>query len=165
MHCSPPGSSVLGISQETILVWIGTPFSRGSSWPRDWTSVSSIGFFTTEPPRKHDLKKKKIIANWSLLSTSKVDINDWVELYKSERTMSRGSTLLLCTHSCCAVMKLCLTLCNPINGSMPGFPVLHYLPEFARTHVYWVSDAIQPSHPLLFPSPPTFNLSQHQSLF
>ena len=49
--------------------------------------------------------------------------------------------------------------------SMPGFPVLHYLPEFAQTHVHWVSDAIQPSHPLSPNSPPAFNLAQHQHLF
>ena len=52
-----------------------------------------------------------------------------------------------------------------MDCSIPGFPVLHYLPEFAQTHVHWVSDAIQPSHPLSSPSPPTFNLSQHQGLF
>ena len=46
-----------------------------------------------------------------------------------------------------------------------GFPVLHHLPEFTQTHVHWVGDAIQPSHPLSSPSPPLFNLSQHQSLF
>ena len=51
--------------------------------------------------------------------------------------------------SCCLVAKLCLTLYDPMNCSMPGFPVLHCLPEFAQTHVCWVSDAIQPSHPLL----------------
>ena len=49
--------------------------------------------------------------------------------------------------------------------SMPGFPVFHYLLEFAQTHVHRVSDAIQSSHPLSSPSPPAFNLSQHQSLF
>ena len=52
------------------------------------------------------------------------------------------------------------TLCNPMNCSTPGFPIFHYLLEFAQTHVHWVDDAIQPSHPLLPPSPPTFNLSQ-----
>ena len=67
--------------------------------------------------------------------------------------------------SCCSFMKSCPTLCNPMNGSTPGFPVLHYLLEFAQTHVHWFSDAIQPSHPLLPPSPPAFNLSQHHSLF
>ena len=52
-----------------------------------------------------------------------------------------------------------------MDCSMPGLPVHHQLPEFTQTHVHWVSDAIQPSHPLLSPSPPTFNLSQHQGLF
>ena len=56
---------------------------------------------------------------------------------------------------CCSVTKLCLTLCSPMDCSMPGFLVLHYLPEFAQTHVHWVDDAIQPSHPLSFPSLPS----------
>ena len=51
------------------------------------------------------------------------------------------------------------------SWTVPGFPVLHYLPEFAQTHVHRVGDAIQSSHPLLSPSPPAFSLSQHQSLF
>ena len=61
--------------------------------------------------------------------------------------------------------KSCLTLCNPMDCSTPGFPVLHCLPEFAQTHVHRVSDTIQPSHPLSSPFPPTLNLSQHQGLF
>ena len=65
---------------------------------------------------------------------------------------------------CCLVAKSCLTLCNPLNCSMPGFPVLRYLPEFAQTHVCWVGDAIQPSHPLLSPSP-ALSLFQHHGLF
>ena len=57
------------------------------------------------------------------------------------------------------------TLSDPMDCSTPGFPVLHYLLEFTQTYVHWVSDAIQPSHPLSPPSPPAFNLSQHQGLF
>ena len=64
-----------------------------------------------------------------------------------------------------SVPKSCLTPCNPMDCNAPGFPVLHYVPEFAQTHVYWVGDAIQPSHPLLPFSPSAFNLSQHQRLF
>ena len=60
---------------------------------------------------------------------------------------------------------LCPALCNPMDCSTPGFPVLHYLPEFAQTHVHWVGDVIQPSHPLSSPSLPAFNLSQQQGLF
>ena len=64
-----------------------------------------------------------------------------------------------------SVAQLCPTLCDPMDCSMPGFPVHHQLPEFTQTHVHWISDAIQPSHPLSIPSPPAFNLSQHQGLF
>ena len=66
---------------------------------------------------------------------------------------------------CCSVAQSCPTLCDPTGWSTPGLPVLCHLPELAQTHVHWVSDAIQPSHPRLSPSPPAFNLSQHQSLF
>ena len=65
----------------------------------------------------------------------------------------------------CLVAQSCLTLCDPTDCSTPDFSVLHQLPELAQTHVHWVGDAIQPPHPLLFPSPPAFNLSQHQGLF
>ena len=58
----------------------------------------------------------------------------------------------------------CLTLCNPMDYSMPGFPVLQ-LPELAQTHVHRAGDDMQPSHPLSSPSLPVFNLSQHQGLF
>ena len=54
---------------------------------------------------------------------------------------------------CCSDAQSCPTLCDPMNCSMPGFPVLHHLPELAKAHVQWVSDAIQPSHPLSSPSP------------
>ena len=65
---------------------------------------------------------------------------------------------------CCWVTKLCLTFCDPMNCSTPGFSVLHHLPELAQTHVHWVSDAIQLSHLLSCPSLPAFDLSQHQGL-
>ena len=63
------------------------------------------------------------------------------------------------------VAQSCPTLLDPMDCSPPGFPVLHQLPEFTQTHVHWVGDAIQPTHPLSLPSPPTFSLSQHQGLF
>ena len=65
----------------------------------------------------------------------------------------------------CQFTQSCSTLCNPMNCSTPGLPVHHQLPEFTHTYVHWVGDTIQPSHPLSSPSPPTFNLSQHQGLF
>ena len=63
-----------------------------------------------------------------------------------------------------SVTQSYLTLCDPMDCNTPGFPVHHQLPELAQTHAHWVGDAIQPSHPLSFPSP-TFSLSQHQHLF
>ena len=64
-----------------------------------------------------------------------------------------------------SVAQSCPTLCNPMGCSSPGFPVHHQLLEPTQTHVHRVGDAIQPPHPLLSPSPPAFNLSQHQGLF
>ena len=76
------------------------------------------------------------------------------------REMSKSR---MCSFS--SVAQLYLTLCDPMDCSTPGFPVHHQLPELTQTHVHQVSDAIQPSHPLSSPSPPAFNLSQHQGLF
>ena len=85
--------------------------------------------------------------------------------------MKRNCVLLLPSplsswcHICvcvCSVAKSYLTLCDPMDCSMPGFPVLHSLQEFAQIHVHWVSDAIEPSHALPSPSPPALNLSKHQ---
>ena len=69
------------------------------------------------------------------------------------------------SYCCCLVTKFCSTLCDPVDCRTPGFPVHHYLLEFAQTHVHWVSEAIQRFHPLSLPSPPALNLSQHQGLF
>ena len=64
-----------------------------------------------------------------------------------------------------SVAQSCLTLWDPMDCSMPGFPVHHQLLELTQTHVHWVCEGIQPSNPLLSPSPPTFNLFQHEGLF
>ena len=68
-------------------------------------------------------------------------------------------------YSCCSVPKSCLSLCGPMDCSIARLPVLQHLPEFAQTHIHWVSDTILPSHPLSSPSLPAFNLYQHQGLF
>ena len=64
-----------------------------------------------------------------------------------------------------SVAQSCPALCDPMDCSTPSFPVHHKLPELTQTHVHRVGDAIQPPHPLLSPSPPAFNLPQHQGLF
>ena len=65
---------------------------------------------------------------------------------------------------CCSAAQVCPILCDPTDCSSPGFPVPHHLPKFAQVHVHCISDAIQPSHPLI-PSSSALNLSQHQGLF
>ena len=78
--------------------------------------------------------------------------------------MDTSSSLYRCNRCFSSVTQLCPTVCDPMNRSTPGLPVHHHFPESTQTHVHWVSDAIQPSHPLSFPSPPALNLSQHQGL-
>ena len=70
-----------------------------------------------------------------------------------------GEKIMSCTTQSCP------TLCKPMDCSTLGYPVFHQLPELAQTLIYWVDAAIQPSHPLLSPSPPAFSLSYHQGLF
>ena len=82
-----------------------------------------------------------------------------LELETHRLESSRGSVQFS------SVAQSCPTLCNPMDCSMPGFPVHHQLPELMQTYVHWVLDAIHPSHALLYPSPPTFNLTQHQGIF
>ena len=84
------------------------------------------------------------------------------------KVLKRGLRQFICHSHCvcvCSVTKSCLTLCNPMDCSMPGFPVLHCFLEFAQIHVHWVGDAKQPSHPVPSPSPSAFSNSQHQGLF
>ena len=76
-----------------------------------------------------------------------------------------GNFLLLNLIQFSSVAQSCPTPCHPLDHSTPGLPVYHQLPELTQTHVHWVSDGIQPAHPLSSPSPPTFNLSQHHGLF
>ena len=97
----------------------------------------------------------------------------WPLWLRNKPQFSVSATLLSQLHHPATLLALVavvpllsrVRLCNPMHCGTPGFPVLHQLPELTQTHVRWVSDAIQPSHPLSSPSPPAFNLSQHQGLF
>ena len=117
-------------------------------------------------------------THFSGISNVKAWLNPWILLFFSHTSTNQSLTLPVTTSnlppqmghfSPCllysSVAQSCLTLCNPMDHIMPGFPVHHQLPEFIQTHVHWVSDAIQPSHPLSSPSPSSLNLSQHQGLF
>ena len=88
-------------------------------------------------------------------TTSSISANDFA-LYFTET---------LETIQFSSVAQSCPTFCKPMDCSMPGLRVHRQLLKFTQTHVHWVGDAIQPSHPLLSPSPPAFSLSQHQGLF
>ena len=83
--------------------------------------------------------------------------------YRHGQSLTQSPVPLL--ENCCSDTKSCLTLCDPMDCSTPGLSVHHQLPEFAHSQVHHFSDAIQSSHPLSSPSPPAFNLSQHQGLF
>ena len=128
--------------------WVAMPSSRGSSQPRDQTCVSAPpaladGFFTTS-------------ATWEAIY---IYIHTKIHRYISHVIISLRKAIVvvqLLSH---------VWLCDPMDCSILGFPVLHHLLELAQTHVHWVSDAIQPSHSLSSPSPPAFILSQHQHLF
>ena len=85
----------------------------------------------------------------------------YIYVYTHTHTHTHTHIYICC---CCSVANH-VQLCGPMNCSMPGFPVPHYLPELAQVHVHWINDAIQSSHPLLPSSPSAFNLSQHQGPF
>ena len=119
-----------------------------------WESLEvqrlGVGAFTTDSPAwetkispslRHGQKKKK----------------------GKKRKKKKFSFIFL--HCCCPVAQSCPTLFDLTDCGTPGFPFPYHLPEFDHVPVHWVSDAIQPSHPLLSPSPPAFNRSQHQGLF
>ena len=90
--------------------------------------------------------------------------HDWTTSLSLSLSVVESSDLLL-INCCFSVTKSCSTFCDPVDWTIPDVPILHYLPELAQTHVRWVGDAIQPSHPLSSPSSPAFNLSQNQGLF
>ena len=96
----------------------------------------------------------------------------WLSARAHTHTHTHSLKTILYQYNCCvfhfqfsSVAQLYLTLCDPMNSSMPGLPVHHQLPESTQTHVHWVGDAIQPSHPMSSPTLPALNLSQHQCLF
>ena len=97
--------------------------------------------------------------------TGKVDIKTIEQWKRKNVCLCVFSLEIIVFQSSVQFSQPCLTICDPMDCSTPGFPVLHHLPELAQAHVLWVCDAIQPSHPLLSLSTPSFNLAQHQGLF
>ena len=85
--------------------------------------------------------------------------------YKNKDSGSNAQSKCFSSSQFSSVARSCPTLCDHVDGSMPGFPVHNQFPDLAQTHVHLIGDVIQPSHPLPSPSPPAFNLSQHHGLF
>ena len=141
-----PGSSVHGILQARLLEWLAIPFFKWSSQPRDWTWVPCLAgrFFTVWDTREAPL---------IFIYTCKYFLSDCLVEMQSQSVQFSS------------VAQSCLTLCDSVDCSNPGFPVHHQVSELAQLMSHWVGDAIQPSHHLSSPSPPAFNLSQHQGLF
>ena len=126
-------------------------------------SLSRVQFFATPWTAAHQASLS-IGNSWSLLKLMSIE-----SVMPSNHLILCHPLLLLplIFHSVqfSSVTQSCLTLCAPMNRSMPGLPVHHQLLEFTQTHIHRAGDAIQPSHPLSSPSPPAPNPSQHQSLF
>ena len=111
-------------------------------------------------------ESRTLLSTSTTFSTNDVYLRTWcILIWITLRTIHILMKILPPTPAfdiCCSVAQSRLTLCDPMDCSIPGLPVLHYLPELVQTHVHWVGDAIQPSYPLSSPSPPALNLSQHQ---
>ena len=141
-----------------------------------YTKVYRIGriYGCEEDPRVKDLQRSLMglcpESGWTIVHQTQFAIalalKRWV-YYNAINIL--GNILSMSEFCICfqfsSVTQSCPTLCHPMNRSMPGLPVHQQLPEFTQTHVHWVGDAIQPSHPLYSPSPPAPNPSHHQSLF
>ena len=166
--CLPlqPVSSLQGIFQTRILEWVAISYSRGSSQPRDQTHVFCISYIGRHSlPLCHlDTFKVYVSLSYPWIQDSPLGIFLCVDfLFTSQHSLISYKTFLKMRFYCCSVAQSCPTLCNPMDCSTSGFPVLPLLPELAQTHVHWVGDVIQPSHLLLSSSLPAFNLSQHWS--
>ena len=156
---SPPSPFTLSLSyHQGLFQWV----SFHIKWPKYWSFSFSIS------PSNEYSRLISFRIDWfdllAVLGTLKILLQHH-SLKASILQHSVFFMFQLGIIQFSSVAQSCLTLCDPMNCSMPGLPVHHQLPEFTQTHVHWVCDAIQPSHPLSSPSPPALNLSQHQGLF
>ena len=180
MDCSLPGFSVCGILQARILEKVVIPSGPGvlpnpGIEPVSLMTPALAGrFFTTSATWEAHFSLSvlpiDILQIFILLHITVTHIYITVPwsnyvLHKSvfnKYSVFTWSQLSSVQFSSVRSLSHWVTLCNPMECSMPGFLVHQFL-EITQTHVHWVGDAIQPSHPLSSPSPPTFNLSQHHS--
>ena len=143
------------------------PRDRGAWWADVYGDSQSQTWLKWLSSSSSKLAEQRLQYTWQIIY---LVFTELVQKVVKQTTISCRNNLqiwfLELPHCFCSpVAQSCLTLCSPLDYSMPGFPVLHHLPEVAQTHDHWISDAIQPPHPLSSPSPPAFNLSQCQALF
>ena len=129
-----------------------------TSWNQDfWRNINNLRYTDNTTLMEENEEELKSLLMKVKEESEKVGLNSTFKKLKSLHTVQ--------SVQFSSVVRSCPTLRDPMNCSTPGLPVHHQLPESTQTHVHWVSDSIQPSHPLSSPPPPTFNLSQHQGLF
>ena len=133
-----------------------------TSWPIEGEKVEAVTDFiflgskiTVGGDCSHEIKRRLLLGRKTMIYVDSI-------LKNRDITLPTGQFSSVQFKS---AAQSCLTLCDPMNHSMPGLPVHHHLLEFTQTHAHRVRDAIQPSHPRSSPSPPAPNPSQHQSLF
>ena len=129
-----------------------------TQWTWIWANSGKQGR-TGKPGKLQSTGSQRVRHNWATEQQQQDVLTRNKQKNKVQKRIAMHSVQFR------SVAQSCPTLCDSMNCSMPGLPVHHQLPEFTQTHVHKVGDAIQPSHPLLSPSPPAPNPSQHQSLF
>ena len=153
---SPPGSPAPGILQARTLEWVAISFPNAWKWKVKVKLLSCV-----RPQRPHGLQPSRHLHPWDFPGKStEVGCHCLLHTPSLRWLNSENRKIFLVQFS--SVSQLCPILCDPMDCSMPGFPVHHQLLEPTRTHV---GDAMQPSHSLSSPSPLSFNLSQHLGLF
>ena len=167
---APPS---LGFSRQEH--WSGLPFPSPVHECEKWKWSRSV---VPDPQRPHGLQPTRLLRPWDFPGKSTgvgchcPDLT-WPSIMIISPTITvlqlqfppQFSSVQSWTVQFSSVAQSCLTLCDPMGCNTPGLPVYHQLPELTQTHIHWVGDDIQPSHPLSSSSPPTSNLSQHQDLF
>ena len=139
-----------------LLHWPDKIFTTSTNWERGKTR--SLNLFTHNTIYKIGKQQERTVQHMEL---SSVSCNNLIIMETNLKSIYIHTYIY---YQYSSVAQSCLTLCNPVDCSTRGLPVHHHLPVFTQTHVHWVHDAIQPSHPLPSPSP-AFNLSQLQDLF
>ena len=161
-----PAIPLLGIYPEKIIIQKDTYTTfPGGLGDKETTCNAGDpgGSLDREDPLEKEMATHSSILAWRLSRTEEPGRLQPMGSQRVEHDWATNTFIFSVQHS--SVTQSCLTLCDPMNQSMPGLPVHHQLLWSTQTHVHWVSDAIQPSHPLSTPSPPALNLSQNQALF